>query len=57
MIRKNIKEHREPRVRMSQRELNDDIEIGDVITTDEGLRIKCVGRTSNGEPIFDKCRF
>jgi hypothetical protein len=57
MIRKNIKEHREPRARMSQRELNDDIEIGDVITTDEGLRIKCVGRTSNGEPIFDKCRF
>lgn len=57
MIRKNIKERREPRVRMSQRVLNDDIEIGDVITTDEGLRIKCVGITSNGEPIFDKCRF
>ena len=57
MIRKNIKERREPRVRMSQRDLNDDIEIGDVITTDEGLRIKCVGITSNGEPIFDKCRF
>ena len=57
MIRKNIKEHREPRVRLSQQELENDIEIGDVITTEEGLRIKCVGRTSNGEPIFDKCRF
>ena len=57
MVRKNIKEHREPRARMTQRELNDDIEIGDVITTDEGLKIKCVGRTSTGEPIFDKCRF
>ena len=55
MLRKNLKEHREHRVRIAQ--LDDDVEIGDVITTKEGMRIKCVGRTSNGEPIFDKCRF
>lgn len=56
MVRKNIKERRDC-VRLSQQELNDDIEIGDVITTEQGLRIKCVGKTSTGESIWDKCRF
>ena len=56
MVRKNIKEHREC-VRLSLQELNEDIEIGDVVTTDQGLRIKCVGKTSTGEPIWDKCKF
>ncbi len=56
MIRKNIKEYG-PNFKLSQQELNDDVEIGDVITTNQGLRIKCVGKTSTGEPIWDKCRF
>ena len=54
MIRKNIKE---PAIRLTQQQFNEDVEIGDVITTDEGLRIKCVGKTFTGEPIWDKCRF
>ena len=32
-------------------------EVGDVVTTDQGMRIKCVGKTSTGEPIWDKCKF
>ena len=55
MVRKNIKEHRDTRVRLAQ--LEDDVEIGDVIKTEDGMRLKCVGRTSTGETIFDKCRF
>ena len=37
MVRKNIKEHRDTRVRLAQ--LEDDVEIGDVIKTEDGMMI------------------
>ena len=37
---------------MTQEELNDAIEIGEVIETDKGEKLKCVGK-ENGEPLFE----
>ena len=37
---------------MTQEELNNSIEIGEVIEISNGEKLKCVGK-ENGEPIFE----
>lgn len=38
---------------MTQEELFNSIEIGEIIETDKGEKLKCVGKES-GEPIFEE---
>ena len=40
---------------MTQEELNNSIEVGDIIETDQGEMLKCVGK-ENGEPIFEEVK-
>ena len=40
------------KIYMTQEELNNSIEIGEVIETDKGEKLRCVGK-ENGEPVFE----
>lgn len=42
------------RIEMTQEELNASIEIGEVIETDKGEKLRCVGK-ENGVPQFERC--
>ncbi len=37
---------------MTQEELNNSIEIGEIIETDKGEKLRCVGK-ENGEPLWE----
>ena len=37
---------------MTQEEFNNSIEIGEIIETDKGEKLRCVGK-ENGEPLFE----
>ena len=37
---------------ITQEELNDSIEIGEIIETDKGEKLRCVGK-EKGEPLFE----
>ena len=37
---------------MTQEEMNASIEVGDIIETDKGEKLKCVSK-ENGEPLFE----
>lgn len=39
-------------VYMAQEELNASLEIGEIIETDKGEKLRCVGK-ENGEPLFE----
>ncbi len=41
------------KVEMTQEELNASIEIGEVIETDKGEKLKCIGK-ENGVPLFER---
>ena len=41
------------RVEMSQEELDASIEIGDIIDTDKGEKLKCVSK-QDGVPLFER---
>ena len=40
------------KIYMTQEELNNSIEIGEIIETDKGEKLRCVGK-ENGEPLFE----
>lgn len=40
---------------MTQEELNASIEIGDIIETDRGEKLRCVSK-ENGEPLFEEIK-
>lgn len=42
------------RIEMTQEELDTAIEIGEVIETDKGEKLRCVGK-ENGVPKFERC--
>lgn len=42
------------RIEMTQEELDAAIEIGEVIETAEGEKLKCIGK-ENGVPQFERC--
>ena len=52
MIRK-VKFMDTERVEMSQEELDASIEIGDIIDTDKGEKLKCVSK-QDGVPLFER---
>jgi hypothetical protein len=52
MIRK-VKFMDTERVEMSQEELDASIEIGDIVETDLGARLKCIS-IKNGVPLFER---
>lgn len=37
---------------MTQEEMNASIEVGDIIETDKGEKLRCVGK-ENGEPLWE----
>ena len=42
------------KIEMTQEELNASIEIGEIIETAEGEKLKCIGK-ENGVPLFERC--
>lgn len=40
---------------MTQEEMNASIEIGDIIETDRGEKLRCVSK-ENGEPLFEEIK-
>ena len=58
-IKKWIKEKRDERaeksgiVLMTQEEFDESTEIGEVIETDQGEKLKCIGKDKDGTPLWD----
>jgi hypothetical protein len=40
---------------MTQEEMNASIEVGDIIETDRGEKLRCVSK-ENGEPLFEEVK-